>query len=67
MPNAALLHHNETQFRKSIVELAPGMWTAVGFAASTQHFIEGDTSITVIDTSESTGAAANVFAEIRKL
>ena len=67
MPNAALLHHNETQFRKSIVELAPGIWTAVGFAASTQHFIDGDTSMTVIDTSESTGAAKNVLAEIRKL
>lgn len=67
MPNAALLHHNETQFRKSIVELAPGMWTAVGFAASTQHFIEGDSSLTVIDTSESTGAAGNVFTEIHKL
>nr|WP_319386741.1 alkyl/aryl-sulfatase [uncultured Roseibium sp.] len=67
MPNAALLHHNETQFRKSIVELAPGLWTAVGFAASTQHVIEGESSLTVVDTSESTGAAANVLAEIRKL
>ncbi|WP_305984482.1 alkyl/aryl-sulfatase [Roseibium sp. MMSF_3544] len=66
MPNADLLHHNETQFRKSIVELAPGMWTAVGYAASTQHIVEGETSLTVIDTSESTGAAKNVLAEIRK-
>ncbi len=67
MPNAALLRHNETQFRKSVVELAPGMWTAVGFAASTQQVIEGDTSLTVVDTSESTAAARNVLAEIRKL
>lgn len=67
MPNADLIHHNETQFRKSIVELAPGMWTAVGFAASTQHVIEGTTSLTVVDTSESTGAAKNVLSEIRKL
>ena len=53
MPNAALLHHNETQFRKSIVELAPGLWTAVGFAASTQHVIEGERSLTVVDTKPS--------------
>ena len=67
MPHADLLHHNETQFRKSIVELAPGVWTAVGYAASTQHVVEGTTTLTVIDTSESTGAAKNVLAEIRKL
>ncbi|MBG6206447.1 putative sulfatase [Labrenzia sp. EL_126] len=67
MPNADLLHHNEIQFRKSIVELAPGMWTAVGYAASTQHVIEGASSLTVVDTSESTSAAKNVLSEIRKL
>ncbi len=67
MPNADLIHHNNTQFKKSIVALAPGMWTAVGYAASTQHMIEGDTSLTIIDTSESIGAATNVLAEFRKL
>ena len=67
MPNAELLHHNATQFKKSIVELAPGVWTAVGFAASTQHLIEGRSSLTVVDTSESTGAAKNILVEFRKL
>lgn len=66
MPNPDLIHHNDTQFRKSIVELAKGMWTAVGYAASTQHMIEGDSSITIIDTSESTGAATNVLAKFRE-
>ncbi|MEX0283303.1 MAG: alkyl sulfatase dimerization domain-containing protein [Paracoccaceae bacterium] len=66
MPNAALLYHNATQFERSIIELAPGMWTAVGYAASTQHMIEGENSVTIIDTSESTGAATNVLAEFRK-
>ncbi len=46
MPNAALLDHAKTQFHKSVVSLAPGMWTAVGYAASTQHMIEGDTTVT---------------------
>ncbi len=66
MPNEALVHHNETQFRKSVITLAPGMWTAVGFAASTQHMIEGANSVTIIDTSESTGAAENVLAAFRE-
>ena len=43
MPNAALVHHNETQFKKSAIEQAPGMWTAVGFAA--QHMIEGTDAV----------------------
>lgn len=65
MPNADLIQHNETQFKKSIIALADGMWTAVGYAASTQHMIEGAQSVTIIDTSESTGAAQNVLAEFR--
>ncbi len=67
MPHPDLVHHNDTQFRKSIIELAPAMWTAVGYAASTQHMIEGRETVTIIDTSESTGAAVNVLAEFRKL
>lgn len=66
MAHPALLHHNATQFKKSIIELAPGVWSAVGFAASTQHIVEGEGSVTIIDTSESTGAAENVLAEFRK-
>ena len=67
MPNNRLIDHNETQFRKHVVTLALGVWTAVGFAASTQHMIEGETSVTIIDTSESTGAATNVLAAFREL
>ena len=66
MPNERLIEHNATQFAKNIVELAPGMWTAVGYAASTQHMIESKSSVTIVDTSESTGAAKNVLTEFRK-
>ncbi len=66
MAHPDLLHHTATQFEKRIVELAPGMWTAVGYSASTQHMIEGDRTVTFIDTSESTGAAKNVLAEFRR-
>lgn len=65
MPNPALVAHND-QFRKSVIELAPGVWSAVGFAASNMHMIEGQSSVTIIDTTESTKAAENVLAEFRK-
>ncbi len=67
MPNAKLVHHNATQFKKGVVKLAPGLYTAVGYAASTQHMVVGKASVTIIDTSESTAAAANVLAEFRKI
>ncbi len=66
MPNAALIAHN-AQFKKSIVELSPGVWSAVGYAASNMHMVEGERSVTIIDTTESTKAAENILAEFRKL
>ncbi|MEM6636287.1 MAG: alkyl/aryl-sulfatase [Pseudomonadota bacterium] len=67
MANAKLVHHNETQFHKEVIELAPGLYTAVGYAASTQHMVVGQSSVTIVDTSESTGAAENVLQEFRKI
>lgn len=55
------------QTAKDIVQLAPGIWTAVGYAASNVHLVEGAQSVTIIDTSESTKAAENILAEFRKL
>lgn len=55
------------QLRKDIIELAPGIWTAVGYAASTVHMIEGAESVTIIDTTETTKAAENILADFRKL
>jgi uncharacterized sulfatase len=65
MANNQLVAHNATQFKKQVVDLAPGVWTAVGYAASTQHMVEGADSVTIIDTSESTSAAALVLAAFR--
>ena len=66
MPNPDLIAHGE-RTRKDIIRLAAGMWTAVGYAASNVHMIEGRESVTIIDTTESTGAAENIVAEFRKL
>lgn len=67
MANKALVAHNAKQFEKAIIELCPDIYTAVGYAASTQHMVVGASSITIIDTSESTGAAEDVLAEFRKI
>lgn len=55
------------QTRKDVIQLAPGVWTAVGYAASTVHMIEGENSVTIVDTTETTKAAENILAEFRKL
>ncbi len=57
----------DAQLRKDVIELAPGIWTAVGFAVSNVHMIEGADSVTIIDTTETTKAAENILAEFRKL
>ncbi|MGI9421080.1 MAG: alkyl sulfatase dimerization domain-containing protein [Geminicoccaceae bacterium] len=66
MPHPDLIAHAE-QTRKDIVELAPGIWTAVGYAASNVHLVEGADAVTIIDTTESTKAAETILAEFRKL
>jgi len=66
MVNADLLAHN-SQFEKKIFEHAKGIWTAVGYAASNVHMVEGKDTVTIIDTTESTKAAENILAEFRKL
>ena len=66
MAHPELVAHN-AQFEKQIVQLAQGIWTAVGYAASNVHMVECDNSVTIIDTTESTKAAENILAEFRKI
>lgn len=65
MPNAALIAHN-SQFPKSVIALADGIWGAVGFAASNVYMVEGAASVTIIDTTESTKAAETILATFRE-
>ena len=66
MPNPDLLEHSK-QFEKKLIQLHEGIWSAVGFAASNVHMIEGIDSLTIIDTTESTKAAENILKEFRKI
>ncbi|MGC6536637.1 MAG: alkyl sulfatase dimerization domain-containing protein [Candidatus Puniceispirillaceae bacterium] len=55
------------QTKKDIIALGSGIYTAVGYAASNVHMIEGKDTVTIIDTTETTSAATNILAEFRKL
>lgn len=66
MVHPELEAHNN-QFQKTIEQLAPGFYTAVGYAASNVHMVEGAFTITIIDTTESTKAAENILTEFRKI
>lgn len=66
MAHLDLVAH-DAQFPRSVIKIADGIWSAVGFAASNVHMIEGKSSVTIIDTTESTKAAENILAEFRKL
>ena len=66
MPHPDLIAHRR-QTCRDIIRLAPGIWTAVGYAAANVHLIDGSRTVTIIDTTESTEAAANVLADFRKL
>lgn len=66
MTNSYLVEHSK-QFPKGIIKLSEGCWTAVGYAASNVHMIEGRNSVSIIDTSESIGAARNILAEFKNL
>lgn len=54
-------------FEKQIVQLADNVYQAFGFAASNVYMIIGDDGIIIVDTSETTAAAANILAEFRKI
>ena len=55
------------QTAKEVIKLAPGIWSAIGYAASNVHLIEGKDSVTIIDTTETTKAAENILADLRSV
>ncbi len=65
-PNAELVAQNR-QFEKQVIELAPDVFGAIGFAASNVYMLIGDDGLVIIDSTETTKAAQNILAEFRKL
>ncbi len=61
------LQEHSNEFRKEVITVVPKIHVAVGYASSNSIMIEGDTSLIIVDTTESLQAAENVLAEFRKL
>ncbi|MEC7490330.1 MAG: alkyl/aryl-sulfatase [Pseudomonadota bacterium] len=61
------LRAHSAEFAKTVFNVADGVYTAVGYAASNSSMIVGNNGIIIIDTTESTGAASNILAEFRKI
>ncbi|WP_420860579.1 alkyl sulfatase dimerization domain-containing protein [Algirhabdus cladophorae] len=67
MPAHPDLVAQNAQFTKKIHHIAGPVYSAVGYAASNVHFLVGEAGIVLIDTTETTQAAENIFADFRKI
>ena len=67
MPALPELVAQNAQFAKKLHKLTDTVYTAVGFAASNVHFLVGSEGVVVIDTTETTQAAENIFADFRQV
>ncbi len=61
------LKEHPDYFQKEVVQLADNVYQAFGFAASNVYMIIGVDGLIIVDTSETTAAAANILAEFRKI
>lgn len=61
------LRAHSAEFRREVVEAAPGIYVAVGFAASNVGMLVGGDGVVIVDSTESVRAAENIRAEFRKI
>ncbi len=61
------LEAHSAEFEKEVVNVAEGVYTAVGFAASNVTMIEGETGLIIVDTTESIGAAEIILTKLRQI
>ena len=61
------LEGQSKQFVKSIIKLADGAYTAVGYSGSNVSMVIGSDGVIIIDTTPSTSAAAAIVREFRTL
>jgi len=61
------LRAHSAEFRKEVIKVAPGIYTAVGFAASNVGMLAGKGGVVIVDSTESVRAAENIRAEFQKI
>lgn len=64
---AALLQARNEEFREEVLEVADGIYVAVGFGVSPSSMIVGSDGIIIIDTMIDTASAGRAFAEFRAI
>ena len=62
-----LIERNQSQFRKDIVHVTNGVYTAVGYDVSTVSMIEGDTGLIIVDTGQAVPRSKATLSEFRKI
>ncbi|MEM7118025.1 MAG: alkyl/aryl-sulfatase [Chloroflexota bacterium] len=65
-PKEKLIAHSD-EFRKELFQIADNIYFAVGYGASNVTLLVGETSLIVVDTLESTGAAEVLLADLRQI
>lgn len=62
-----LLKARNAEFHKEVVKVAEGVYSAVGYRASTINMIVGDDGIIIVDAGQTPAAAKEALAEFRKV
>lgn len=62
----ALLAHSE-EFKKGVVQVAEGVYMAIGYGIANSIMLVGDDGLIIVDTTETVEAAQEVLAEYRKI
>lgn len=65
-PKEKLIAHS-AEFRKELFQIADNIYFSVGYGASNVTLLVGETSLIVVDTLESTGAAEVLLADLRQI
>ncbi|MDP3070362.1 MAG: alkyl/aryl-sulfatase [Opitutaceae bacterium] len=66
-PATKLLKERSAEFRKDVVKVTDGVYSAIGYRASTINMIEGTDGIIIVDAGQTPAAAREALAEFRKL
>lgn len=62
-----LLEARQAEFAQEVIEVAEGVYTAVGFGVSTSSMIVGDDGLVIIDAQIDEAAAQGALAAFREL
>ena len=63
----SLLQSRNAEFQQEVIQVAPHVYTAVGFGVSPTSMIVGQSGVVIVDTQIEPSAAQSVLAEFRKI